>query len=267
MSNLVATPIVDKLGRASTRHKNLDGPAPTNSRANAVVTPIASATSYKPHYGASTLELEPNENAPFPQANSLSKVAAVADMIGRGATTPEAIALGVESNSKSDRAGSYYGDAIVYLGLAEKVSEDGLPEYELTGKGQEFVALDPDTRQDVLAQSIGNLDLVQIYRQEGEEELRKYVGSLYGYADSTIDRRVACISSWSDQAEADDLGEDIAFSQDTMSRFTSDALEIVARQKREAREAAAISARKEAVGEVCTDCFMVKSSGGQCGCE
>jgi hypothetical protein len=265
MTTLTATPIVDVNGRQTTVHKNTAKNS-LSGRATAVVTPIASATSFTAARPGNVLELETNEGAPFPQANSLSKVAAVADMIGKGATTPEAIALGVESNSKSDRAGSYYGDATVYLGLAEKVSEEGVPEYELTGKGQEFVALDPDDRQDVLSNAIANMDLVQIYRSEGEDELRKYIDTMYDYSESTLDRRVACITSWSDQAEADNLGDDIASSQSSMSNFTSEALEIVARQKREARESAAAAARKEAVGVVCTGCFTVKSANGSCLC-
>jgi len=265
MSSLVATPIVDKNGRQTTVHKN-NGKPVNNGRVNAAVTPITSATSFVPARSSSSMELVLNEDAPFPQANSLSKVAAVADMISKGASTPEAIALGVESNSKSDRAGSYYGDALVYLGLAEKVSEDGLSEYQLTSQGQEFASLDPDDRQDVLSSAISSMDLVQIYRSEGEDELRKYAETLYGYADSTLDRRVACISSWSNQAEDEGLADDIADSQSAMSAFDSAALDIVARQKREAREAAAIAAKKEAVGEICTDCFMVKAVDGSCAC-
>lgn len=265
MSTTVATPIVDRNGRATTVHKN---PSKGLHASHARTTGISVPSTHSAPPQSSGLVLEPTEGAPFPQANDLSKVASVVNFVDSGATTPEALAMCLESNAKSARGGSYYGDAAAYLGLIEKVSsgaaDDNFSEYVLTDVGQEFLAMDATEREEVLADSVNEMDLVQVYRADGEDELKKYIELEFGYADSTVERRAACIISWSNQSEDGSLASSIDDNVADGSTRSGEAMEVVARQRREAREAA--QANREKPRETCPDCFMQKSDAGTCGC-
>ena len=206
--------------------------------------------------------LDINESAPFPQANDLSKVAATLELIQAGASTPDALSIGVESNAKSPRAGNYYGDAAIYLGRAEKVSENDMTEFALTHKGLMFASLSLEERTAVLAESVDQIPAVGVYREQGEDALRDFIETEYVYSDATLERRVACIASWSNQPEAADFQQVLASSSEMMANVAPEAIERANAQRAEAREKIRMAEPKQ--GEVCSECFMVKPLSGIC---
>ena len=254
------TPIVDKNGVATSRHKRVDSPSPSLR-----TSPLPTV---EHSHQRESFNLTINEDAPFPQANSLSKLSAVVDLVMNGASTPSGISVGIGSESNSARAGSYYGDSLVYLGLAEKHTDEDFTEYVLTSDGNKFAMMSPEERHAVLFDAISNMEMVQIYREDGADALAGYIETVYGYQDATVQRRVACISSWSDQSDSADLHKDISVQQGVVSKNTSEALEAVAEERRLAREAKRERAKpKDDWGtDICLDCGMQKSVSGACGC-
>ena len=135
---------------------------------------------------------EINDSYPFPQANSLAKLAATVDAIEAGADTDDAIAhaIGVDA-----RQGSYYSTACGYLGLATERAAGSPRSWEVTSAGAEFLNADAPTRAAILEHTVNLIPEVRRVLNDGEDMEELLSQSM---SDSTAGRRAATINSWID---------------------------------------------------------------------
>lgn len=87
------------------------------------------------------------ENVPFPQADDLSKVIDVAELLSAGPADKFEVA---EKFDVDPRQGDYYGNAAAWVGLANKLGA----QFRLTGEGEEFVRKNRTDRLTWLARRV-----------------------------------------------------------------------------------------------------------------
>lgn len=198
-----------------------------------------------------------NEDFPHPQANRLDKVSTTVDAIYNGATTPASLSHALDV---VDRQGSYYGDAAGYLGLVEERTNGEFKEYYLTSKGEFFVKQDATGREQILRETIDNMPLMQIYREEGDAAAMDFIQNTQDLCDTTALRRLTTLKTWDDTL-ASSISESIeADKADGESRFV-EASQYAAEQKQKRLKK---QKKAETHGALCPNCFMEMSLNGEC---
>lgn len=203
--------------------------------------------------------VEVNESFPHPQANRLDKVSTTVDAIEAGANTAQSIA---QSLDIVDRQGYYYGDAAGYLGFVDSQSNGDLKEYYLTEKGQAFVGANPEQRKQILSETINNMPLMQVYREDGEEGALDFVRDSQDVNDVTAQRRVATLKTWDSELKSQGFSDSIAQDQSEGKTRFVDASAYAKEQR-----AKKVQKPTEHRGELCQECFVEKSVTGKCGCD
>ncbi|HWY08728.1 MAG TPA: hypothetical protein VNY24_17835 [Candidatus Acidoferrales bacterium] len=139
---------------------------------------------------------KPPTGIPFPQADDLSKVLDVADILSGGLADKEEIA---ERFQVDPRQGDYYANAAAWLGIAEKSKGS----FDLTKEGREFNKLTRIERMervaDILAQTPGFAEALAA--QAGGNplnlaEIARAIGKNYGLSGTTAPRRASTVRSW-----------------------------------------------------------------------
>lgn len=91
------------------------------------------------------------DNIEVPQANDLTKVFRVAELVAEGARTAEEISAGLDLVV---REGAYYASAACAVRLVAKVEKSVGIEYELTGLGEAYVDTPPERRSRAMIRRI-----------------------------------------------------------------------------------------------------------------
>lgn len=146
----------------------------------------------------STNSLILEEEGVYPQANNFGKVLDVLKRL-KFYKTKERIAA---DNGFNERQSSYYGDALIYLGFAEKIQG----EYLLTDLGEKISTMENDNTRNpiVIKQILAHVTFKRIFDEfvandyEFNNEfslniLRKYLPKM---SSSTINRRISTVHSW-----------------------------------------------------------------------
>ena len=167
------------------------------------------APTHRPAVGLHLVEDEPD--AIVPQADSVSKIAAVVDAVAAGCveTVDIAEAIGV-----SKRQGSYYPHAAATLGLVEASGTSPL-EWGLTPAGEEFFKASAAERAESLAEAIADNENVSAFVDGGRDVLWERWEHL---SDTTIERRVSTIESWAKFAYTTPAADQIGLVADDMRR-------------------------------------------------
>ena len=189
---------------------------------------------------------------PFPQANSLQKVASVVDAVYKEVDNDGDLASALDV---SHRQGAYYANAAAYLGLIAEVSRDPR-QWGLTASGILFLESSSGERFEMLSHL---LNLIPVATQV--EEQMESVSSSEDLSSSTAKRRVDTINAWTEALTADDAEHSFALERD----------ETNLRIPQAAKNAALIRASRlvlagEKKPEICDRCFLAKSTSGVCGC-
>lgn len=132
---------------------------------------------------------------PYPQANKLAKVILVPAIIGRDNTHAKDIAKGL---GMSFRQGQYYGDALVFLGLAIKVR---MNVYRLTTTGLDYLASTKKQQKTMLIGLVCSLPDAQF---AANGSLASVLESR-GMSRATAKRRSETIRMWVDTCLSGDL--------------------------------------------------------------
>lgn len=193
---------------------------------------------------------------PHPQANRLDKVSTTVDAINGGATTASSIA---QTLDVVDRQGYYYADAAGYLGLVEEARTGELKEYALTSLGQEFAQASPEEREKIIRDQVAGMPLMQIYQEEGPEAAKDFMQSSQNTGDSTVERRVATLNTWSRFLGSTNFSKLIADDQSAGQTRVISAAQY-AEQQREKIKAKSTPAP---VGETCQKCWLQKPLGAE----
>lgn len=196
------------------------------------------------------LDLDPSR--PFPQANSLQKVAAVVDAVYKEVDNDGALAsaLGV-----SDRQGAYYANAAAYLGLITEVATDPR-EWGLTASGILFLESNSSERFGMLSHLI---NLIPVATQANSQT--ESISSSEDLSNSTAERRVATINAWTEALTAEDAEDSFALERDETNSRIPEAAKSAALAK-----ASRLKIAGEKPLEICGRCFMAKSTSGVCNC-
>jgi hypothetical protein len=135
---------------------------------------------------------------PFPQADDLSKIIDVVEVLSSGAEDKFGIA---EKFDVDPRQGDYYGNGAIWLGLAEKTN--GL--YNATQRGSELSSLDRSKRLARVGEIVSSMPVFHEAATErvrtGQVDLEKISRALvrkFGLSESTGDRRALTVRSWID---------------------------------------------------------------------
>lgn len=207
-------------------------------------------------YGALS-DYEVNDEFSVPQANDLDKIVTVADAVASGAVTQDSIgeALGLHH-----REGGYYANAAGYLGIVEVDKSDALHTYHLTNLGESLVNTDENGRADMISQMVNSVPEVQIYQDEGEDQLRASVEAA-GLSGETITRRTECIKSWAAAVDGGHLSTSISeTAASSHHRFAGAAASAVT----QLNEARAKRSAPEPVYNFCGTCNMTLPATGIC---
>ena len=136
-------------------------------------------------------------NVPFPQANNIELLFAVLNDIGMDGLTRIDVAAKYKIK---DRQGSYYLDALLYLGFVEKVNT----KYFLTQKGVN-VRLSPKDKmkEKFIFELLEHSFIRELWNKYGylsKEDRIIYISNKliekYSIANSTAKRRASSIISW-----------------------------------------------------------------------
>lgn len=209
----------------------------------------------------------PDQDRRIPQAPELYRVALVADLVDRGATTTEALAGAMRV---SYREANYYANAASYLRLVSDSRDEGLAVFTPTPFGRAFVRCDSLTKAAALRRMVRDLPATQAIRTEGVVGLTKRLMS-GGLSEATATRRAKAMRSWVDQAE--EVGDLI----DALDTRCSDALALAAmakdvadQQRREGyarlvRDASGSTPVRHREENICADCNQALPATGECG--
>ena len=199
-----------------------------------------------------------NEDFPHPQANRLDKVSTTVDAVFNGATSSSAISQALDV---VDRQGAYYGDAAGYLGLVDVTNDQELKEYRLTERGERFIDEDAAGREEIIRETINNMPLMQVYREEGEEAAMKFIQDTQDVGDTTASRRLATLKTW-DETLKTSITDSIEIDRlESEGRFV-EASKYAEEQRKKRLEAQ--KPKTEARGVVCNTCFMEMPLSGIC---
>lgn len=199
---------------------------------------------------------------PFPQANSLAKVASVIDAVSGSADTDEGIASAI---GVVGRQGSYYANAAAYLGFIQEGG--GAPRsWTLTAQGIDFLNSTASERVDILIELVmtGKISSVASTLLDTNSEVddaEQEVANSESLADSTAHRRVATINSWINMLTSVQAMEELALEHDGVRERLPEAAKIAAEARKRIRNS---GTSPELV--ICTSCYMAKSVTGICNC-
>lgn len=204
-------------------------------------------------------EVRVNEtDFPHPQANRLDKVSTTVDAINGGATTASSIA---QTLDVVERQGYYYGDAAGYLGFVEEARSGELKEYALTSLGQEFAQASPAEREQIIRRQVSGMPLMQVYQEEGPEAAKDFMQASQDTGDSTVERRVTTLKSWSKFLGSSKFSTLIAEDQASGQQRVVSAAEYAKEQREKIAKKSAPAAPQ---GAICENCFTQKSLSGVC---
>jgi hypothetical protein len=144
----------------------------------------------------STKRTKAPTDVPFPQADDLSKVFDVTDILAAGPASKEDIA---ERFDVDPRQGDYYANAAAWLGFVEKSGS----HFALTKEGKKFIASD---RVDRIAQVAERLCEREAFAEAAEafvarspldtKEIADIIARKYPLSGATPIRRAATVRSW-----------------------------------------------------------------------
>lgn len=202
--------------------------------------------------------LDVNDAYPFPQANSLTKIAVTLDAVNSGADTDDGIA---EALGVSERQGAYYATAAGYLGLLES-SGDSPRVWELSNAGASFLNADPDMRTDILATIVDRIPVTD--DDNADLVLSDVLDADSALNNTTAERRAATLGSWRKTlANPDKATLQLKLETDGLrNRITSAANRSKATRLKVRKKATAPAAALD----VCQRCFTVRSTSGTCLC-
>lgn len=141
---------------------------------------------------------------PFPQADSMSRIINMIELLEKGPMTQGDITA---RYLFEERQTSYYTDAGRYLGLVRKEEHNGGISYQLSDAGRHIMGLGYRNRQLAIASQIlkhrvfrETLRLCLMYGEMPEKKkivglMREY-GAYHVFADSTYTRRASTVASW-----------------------------------------------------------------------
>lgn len=204
------------------------------------------------------VKLSLSTQRPFPQANSLSKVASVVDAVAGGADTDEALAMAIDV---VNRQGAYYAHATAYLGF---ITETGASPrgWMLTAQGIDFLRKTPADRVSMLTELVGKIDVaVATLDDSGDAESEIAINE--SLSSSTASRRAATIASWINIITSNKAIEEVALEYDGVKQRLPEAAKFALEAKNKIRQAGNDS--RPVV--VCPNCFTTKSANGVCLCD
>lgn len=200
-----------------------------------------------------------NESYPFPQANSIAKLASAVDAIEEEADTDDAIAHALDVDP---RQGSYYASAAAYLGLAVERTHASPRAWELTGAGEAFLSADTATRTVILQHLVTSIPEMREHLQHGSD-VEVLLGNRPEYSDSTAGRRAATVMTWYETVtDTSKAARELTLENDGMRERLTGAQQIATDGRTRAREHAAASLPR--VLPACPTCHMQMPATGIC---
>lgn len=144
----------------------------------------------------------PQDEVPFPQADSFSKVIATLELIDNGINTAQLISKELDFDV---RQGKYYIDALRYLNLVDRDQKYG--EYRLTERGFETLNASINFKirnRNLIIQILDHKPFYDVYRYYLENNempnkeylksiIRKYIPNM---AEETVNRRASTLKGW-----------------------------------------------------------------------
>jgi hypothetical protein len=202
------------------------------------------------------LSLSLNTTYPFPQANSLAKVASVVDAVSEGADSDDALGAGV---GVVLRQGSYYAVAAAYLGLIEEVGVSPRA-WGLTAQGAVFLESNAEERIDILLSLVEKIDASDAALDD-DDSAEDEISRMENLSSSTAGRRAACLKSWIDTlTNKSEAITALTLEQDGVRVRLPEATVL------------ALSARAKRLGKnvekplaICNQCFLALLPSGLCG--
>lgn len=151
-----------------------------------------------------SVQLIPEPDLPFPQADSLERVINLCELLGQGDMTKEDVSL---NYAFDPRQSDYYANAGRYLGLIAKPGSGNDGVYSLTSEGRNLLRLGYRDRQLLMVHCIlrhrAFNEVLRLHLSYGKMPSRDDVVAvmktcnLFGLeAESTFDRRASTIISW-----------------------------------------------------------------------
>jgi hypothetical protein len=151
-----------------------------------------------------SVQLIPEPELPFPQADSLERVINLCELLGQGDMTKEDVSL---NYAFDPRQSDYYANAGRYLGLIAKPGSGNDGVYSLTSEGRNLLRLGYRDRQLLMVHCIlrhrAFNEVLRLQLSYGKMPSRDDVVAvmktcnLFGLeAESTFDRRASTIISW-----------------------------------------------------------------------
>lgn len=135
----------------------------------------------------------------LPEASRLDRLDSIVFTIAEaGTATPGTIA---DKHNMVSRMGTYYADALCYLGLAVAVTTGISPRgrsrsYALSASGKDYVSRSVAERQEILRGVIDSYDLANYVRNYGTGTAVDFVVSNVGGSMVTAEKKVASVRSW-----------------------------------------------------------------------
>jgi hypothetical protein len=136
------------------------------------------------------------DGVPFPQADDISKVFDVTEVLTAGPANKEQIA---ERFDVDPRQGDYYGNAAIWLGLAEKAHTN----FQLSKEGSAFALMN---RSDRIAWLSQRLCEMPVFREAAEafvhrapmddQEITRIIARTARLSGSTLPRRAITVRAW-----------------------------------------------------------------------
>jgi hypothetical protein len=143
-----------------------------------------------------TRRSKPPVGVPFPQADDLTKVIDVTDILASSPADKDQIA---ERFQVDPRQGDYYANAAAWLGLAERFDR----RFQLTKAGQHFNKMSRVKRiaelAALLAQMPGFAEAINAVARGTsieDSDIAKIIDKVYGYTGSTTTRRALTVRAW-----------------------------------------------------------------------
>jgi hypothetical protein len=140
--------------------------------------------------------VKPPENIPFPQADDISKIIDVVELLCAGPENKEDIA---KSFDVDPRQGDYYGHGAAWLGLARKSGR----VFETTKEGKEFAKLNRSDRLARLATLVTRMPIFHEAAQDwakgiacNTDEIYKPLEKRFHLSEITARRRAVTVCAW-----------------------------------------------------------------------
>lgn len=172
---------------------------------------------------------KPAASYPYPLANDLAKVAIVADLVRRGADTPDAIAYALHLPPQEGR---HYADTAAWMGILERGSSvDGFEVYRISrGAGEQFVELDNDERALVIAMIVDQIPDTGAPRDDVVARMERD-----GLTPATARRRADTMAAWRTQIDSCSLTWRIGDTEDQLADRFAESFRMAREQRAEAR--------------------------------